>query len=188
MNNLAERLRLCGEQAVSAMHYPAVRNPKHQVNGLRRLALAYFRHDVKCLGEGVGVGMALALCVFHYRETACGVVTLLHVPERPETRKERLSMKRYGVVLMVLTLLVLPLVARADETVIPPEMNWTPTPPARPTVDLVQLVQLLVSKGVISDQDYAQLTQPQLSSPVQAGHARVWRWDEIYRNPVQSRP
>jgi hypothetical protein len=89
---------------------------------------------------------------------------------------------------MVITLLVLPLVASADETVIPPEMNWTPTPPARPTVDLVQLVQLLVSKGVISGQEYAQLTQPQLSAPSQAGQARVWTWHEIYRNPVQSRP
>jgi hypothetical protein len=97
-------------------------------------------------------------------------------------------MKRYGVVLMVMTLLLLPLMSKADDTVIPPEMNWTPTPPARPTVDLVQLAQLLVSKGVISDQEYAQLTQPQLSSPSQPGHARVWRWHEIYRNPVQSRP
>jgi hypothetical protein len=97
-------------------------------------------------------------------------------------------MKRYVVVLMVLTLFSLPLVVGAEETVIPPEANWTPTPPARPTVDLVQLVQLLVAKGVITDQEYAQLTQPQMSSPSRPGHARVWRWDEIYRNPVLSRP
>ena len=97
-------------------------------------------------------------------------------------------MKKYGVVLLVMMLLSLPLWAGADETTIPPEANWTPTPPARPTIDLVQLVQLLVAKGVISDQEYALLTQPQSSSPSPAGHAKVWGWDEIYRNPVRSRP
>jgi hypothetical protein len=98
-------------------------------------------------------------------------------------------MKRYGgVVLLVMALLSLPLWAGADETTIPPEANWTPTPPARPTIDLVQLVQLLVAKGVISDQEYAQLTQPQLSSPSPAGHARGWTWYEVYRSPVRSRP
>ncbi len=97
-------------------------------------------------------------------------------------------MKRYGVVLLMMALLLLPLMVRADETVIPPELNWTPTPPPRPSVDVVQLVQLLVSKGVISDQEYAQLITPQMSSASQPGHARVWRRDESYRNPVQSRP
>jgi hypothetical protein len=97
-------------------------------------------------------------------------------------------MKRYGVVLMVMMLLSLPLWVGADETMIPPEANWTPTPPARPTVDLVQLVQLLVAKGVISDQEYAQLTQPQSSSLARPGHARGWTWHEVYRNPVRSRP
>jgi hypothetical protein len=103
-------------------------------------------------------------------------------------RKEMTTMKRYIVVLMVLMSLSLPLVVSAEETVIPPEANWSPTPPARPIVDLVQLVQLLVAKGVITDQEYAQLTRPQSSSPSQPGHARLWRWDEIYRNPVLSRP
>jgi hypothetical protein len=97
-------------------------------------------------------------------------------------------MKRYGVLLLVMMLLSLPLVVGADETPIPPEANWTPTPPARPIVDLVQLVQLLMAKGVISDQEYAQLTQPQLSSPSRPRDARVWTWDEVYRNPVRSRP
>ena len=97
-------------------------------------------------------------------------------------------MKRYGVLLLVMMLLSLPLVVGADETPIPPEANWTPTPPARPIVDLVQLVQLLMAKGVISDQEYAQLTQPQSSSRSPAGHGRVWTWHEIYRNPVRSTP
>jgi hypothetical protein len=96
-------------------------------------------------------------------------------------------MKRYGVVVLMMTLLLLPLVVGADDQGwMPPE--WTPTSPARPSVDPLQLVQLLVSKGVISDQEYAQLTQPQLSSSSQPRHARVWRWHEIYRNPVRSRP
>jgi len=97
-------------------------------------------------------------------------------------------MKRYVLVLMVLAWLTVPLVVGADETPIPPEANWTPTPPARPTVDVVQLVQLLVAKGVITDQEYAQLRLPQSSSPLQQGHARVWTWNEIYRNPVRSSP
>ena len=97
-------------------------------------------------------------------------------------------MKRYMLALMVLTLLSVPLIGGADDTKIPPEANWTPTPPARPTVDLVQLVQLLMAKGVISDHEYAQLTQPQSSPPSRPGDARLWRWDEVYRNPVLSKP
>jgi hypothetical protein len=46
-------------------------------------------------------------------------------------------MKRKLMVLAMLAVLALPLMVRADETVIPPEANWTPTPPARPTVDFV---------------------------------------------------
>jgi hypothetical protein len=92
-------------------------------------------------------------------------------------------MRRTLMVLAVLAVLAIPLIASADDQGwMPPE--WTPTPPARPTVDLVQLVQLLEAKGVISDQEYAQLTQPQLSSPSRQGDARVWTWDEIDNNPV----
>ena len=94
-------------------------------------------------------------------------------------------MKRYVLVLMALMLLTVPLAAGADDQGwVPP--GWTPTPPARPAVDLVQLMQLLLSKGVISDQEYAQLTQPPSSSPAQPGQARAWTWNEIYRNPVLS--
>ncbi len=59
-------------------------------------------------------------------------------------------MKRYLVIFAVLALLALPIVARADETVIPPEAHWTPTPPAGRVVDMVRLVELLVEKGVIT--------------------------------------
>jgi hypothetical protein len=108
-------------------------------------------------------------------------------PEARTARKERMSMKRYVIVSILMALLFLPLVVGADDQGwMPP--GWTPTPPARPTVDLVQLVQLLRTKGVISDQEYAQLTRPQSSSGAPSGDGRVWRWDEIYHNPVLSKP
>ena len=94
-------------------------------------------------------------------------------------------MKRYMLVSMALMLLTVPLVVGADDQGWMPA-EWNSTPPARPSIDLVQLVQLLVTKGVISDQEYAQLTQPQSSSPARPQHARVWTWNEIYRNPVLS--
>jgi hypothetical protein len=96
-------------------------------------------------------------------------------------------MKRYLLVLMTLMLLTVPLMVAADDQGWMPS-NWTPTPLARPTVDLVQLVQLLMTKGVISDQEYAQLIQSQSSSPLQPGQARVWTWDQVYHNPVLNRP
>jgi hypothetical protein len=84
---------------------------------------------------------------------------------------------------MVLTLLTIPLVVGAgDQGWMPPE--WTPTPPARPSVDLVQLVELLRAKGVISDQEYAQLTRPQSAASAQPRQARVWSWNEVDHNPV----
>jgi hypothetical protein len=94
-------------------------------------------------------------------------------------------MKRYMLVLMALMLLAVPLVVGADDQGWMPA-EWNPTPPARPSVDLVQLMQLLVAKGVISDQEYAQLTQPQSSPRVQSPRARGWTWNEVYRNPVLS--
>jgi hypothetical protein len=97
-------------------------------------------------------------------------------------------MKKPGMILMVIALLLLPLWVGADETTIPPEMNWTPTPPARPTIDLVQLTQLLVAKGVISDQEYAQLMQPQSSSLLQPGHAKAWTREQAYRHPALNQP
>jgi hypothetical protein len=68
-------------------------------------------------------------------------------------------MKRYMLVLMVLTLLSLPLMALADDQTIPPEANWTPTPPASPTVNARELVEVLVRKGLLAPIDQSQLTQ-----------------------------
>jgi hypothetical protein len=96
-------------------------------------------------------------------------------------------MKRYVLVLMTLMLLTVPMVVGADDQGwMPPD--WTPTPPARPVVDVMQLMQLLVAKGVISDQEYAQLIQPQSSAPSPSAQARVGAWHEVYRSPVRSRP
>jgi hypothetical protein len=94
-------------------------------------------------------------------------------------------MKRYMLVLMALMLLAVPLVVGADDQGWMPA-EWNPTPPARQTIDLGQLMQLLVTKGVISEQEYVQLTQPQPSSAAQPGQAKVRTWDEVYRNPVLS--
>jgi hypothetical protein len=92
-------------------------------------------------------------------------------------------MRRKFLMLALLAALAVPMTAGADDQGwMPP--GWTPTPPARTTVDLVQLVQLLEAKGVISDQEYARLTQPRLPSPSRQGQSRVWTWDEIDNNPV----
>jgi hypothetical protein len=97
-------------------------------------------------------------------------------------------MKRTLMILALLAVLVIPMLATPmlasadDQGWMPPE--WDPTPPARQTVDLVQLVQLLVARGVLTAQDYAQLTQPQASATSSQGHARVWTWSEIDNDPV----
>jgi hypothetical protein len=94
-------------------------------------------------------------------------------------------MQRLLMILAMLAVLAMPMMAGADDQGwMPPE--WTPTPPARQTIDANQLASLLVEKGMITRQDYAQLTQPQASSPSRPGGARVWTWNEIYHNPVQS--
>jgi hypothetical protein len=94
-------------------------------------------------------------------------------------------MKRYILMLLALTLLTMPLAATAsDQGWMPPE--WSPTPPPRPTVDLVQLMQLLLAKGLISDQEYAQLIQPQGYAQAQPQHARVRASHDAYHNPVVS--
>lgn len=91
-------------------------------------------------------------------------------------------MKRYVLLLLALMLLTVPLAIEAgDQGWLPPE--WTATPPAQPTVDLAYLMQLLRVKGVLSEQEYAELTQPQSSASEQA---RGRTWDEVYRNPSRN--
>jgi hypothetical protein len=56
-------------------------------------------------------------------------------------------MKRTLMVVAMLAALTIPTIASADDQgwMLP---EWNPSPPARPTVDLVRLVQLLEAKGV----------------------------------------
>jgi hypothetical protein len=74
-------------------------------------------------------------------------------------------MKRYVVVLMVLTLLSLPLMAGADDQTIPPEANWTPTPPYGSSVDAKELMEVLVRKGLLVPADQSQLIQSPVAIP-----------------------
>ena len=95
-------------------------------------------------------------------------------------------MRRTVMLVILCAALATPLMARADGQTIPPEANWTPTPPARSTVDVNQLASVLVDKGVITPGEYSQLTQPKASSPSQPSRARVWTWDEVDHPPVRS--
>jgi hypothetical protein len=95
-------------------------------------------------------------------------------------------MKRKLLIMAVLALLALPLAAAAGggggPTMTSP--GWTSTPPARQTVNPEQLTQLLVEKGVLTRQNYAQLTERQSPVPSRRGQTRTWTWDEIDNNPV----
>jgi hypothetical protein len=93
-------------------------------------------------------------------------------------------MRRMLMTVMMIAVLAMPVMAMADDQTIPPEANWTPTPPAQRTVDVVRLASLFVEKGMITPREYAQLTNPQSPSLPDEGHARVWTWNEIDNNPV----
>lgn len=95
-------------------------------------------------------------------------------------------MRRTLILVILCAALATPVVASADGQTIPPEAHWTPTSPVRSTVDVNQLASLLLDKGLITPQEYSQLTQPQASSPSQYSPGRAWTWDEIDRNPVRS--
>jgi hypothetical protein len=98
-------------------------------------------------------------------------------------------MRRTLLMLMMFALLAMPVMATADDQTIPPEAHWTPTPPAEQTVDMVRLVSLLVGKGMITTQEYAQLTHPQSSSPSPQGNGGGWTRGEIdadQRSPINS--
>lgn len=95
-------------------------------------------------------------------------------------------MRRTFMMVMMCAALTMPLVASADDQTIAPEAHWTPTPPARSTVDVHQLASLLADKGMITPHEATQLTQPQTSSPSPHSRAGAWTWDEIDRNPVRS--
>jgi hypothetical protein len=95
-------------------------------------------------------------------------------------------MRHTLMMLVMCAALATPVLAMADDQTLPPEANWTPTPPARSAVGGNQLTSLLVDTGMITAQESAQLTHPQASSPSQQNRARAWIWDEIDRNPIRS--
>jgi len=81
-------------------------------------------------------------------------------------------MKRVLRIFAVLTLLGVPMVTSADDTTIPPQMNWTATPPARGTAEMARMSELLanlINKGAITAQDQAQLAQPFVEIPLGDG-------------------
>ena len=72
-------------------------------------------------------------------------------------------MRRYFVIGAMLALLTMPVVVGAEETTIPPQLIWSPTPPASGPVDtsgMTELLANLASRGVITPQEQAQLMQP----------------------------
>ena len=97
-------------------------------------------------------------------------------------------MKRQLMILAMLAVLASPLIGSADDQGwMPPA--WDPTPPARPTVDVNQLASLLVERGMITSQEYSQLTRPRSSSPSPQRNGRDWTWGEIdayERSPINS--
>ena len=105
--------------------------------------------------------------------------------------RSRQLMQRTWMIGAVLALLALPLAVGAqslegmncrswDDTGCMPSW-WTPYPPASKRVDGAQLAEALHAKGVITDQEYARLTQPQVSAPLWQGQGTGWTWEELDR-------
>jgi hypothetical protein len=95
-------------------------------------------------------------------------------------------MRRTVMLVMLCAALAMPMVARPGDQTIPPEAQWTPTPPTRSGVEVNQLASVLVDTGMISPHESTPLTAPQASSPSPHSRARVWTWDEIDHNRVRS--
>ena len=83
----------------------------------------------------------------------------------------RTRMKRLLVTFAALALLALPVVAGADDTSIPPQLNWTPTPPAQRTREAVgiALAEFLVKKGMLTPQEGSELTEVRPPLPTWQG-------------------
>jgi len=68
-------------------------------------------------------------------------------------------MKRYLVIFTALALLALPVVLGAEETQIPPELNWTPTRPMWGTQGMT------LGKPSVTPREQTRLTQAQAATP-----------------------
>ena len=79
-----------------------------------------------------------------------------------------------GALMVIVLLAAWPSSVAADDTPIPPETHWTPTPPAPSSFDSRQLAEFLLSKGMISPQDMAALER----STEQSRVGELKRWSE----------
>src|SRR5262249_2837195 len=79
-----------------------------------------------------------------------------------------------GALTAIVLLAAWPSGVGADETTIPPEAHWTPTPPAPSSFDSRQLAEFLVARGMLSAQDMAELQQ----STEQARVRELKKWSE----------
>lgn len=85
-------------------------------------------------------------------------------------------MKRVLRIFAVITLLALPIVASAADSPIPPEMNWTATPPLRGAAEMARISDLLaslVSRGMITTQERDQLVEPYVEIPLGDGRTSL---------------
>src|SRR5918912_1390322 len=83
-------------------------------------------------------------------------------------------MIRLGVLTAIVLLAVWPSGVGAEETTIPPEAHWTPTPRVPGSFDSRQLAEFLLTKGMISPQDMASLEQSTAQSRVR----ELKKWSE----------
>jgi hypothetical protein len=79
-----------------------------------------------------------------------------------------------GALTAIVLLAAWPSGVGADETMIPPETHWTPTPLAPGSFDGRQLAELLLTKGIISPQDMAALERNAKEARVR----EVKKWSE----------
>jgi hypothetical protein len=95
-------------------------------------------------------------------------------------------MRRTAMLLIICAALSTPMVASPGDQAIPPEAQWTPTPPMRSTADGNQLASVLVDTGMITPPASTPLTPPQASSAAPSSRARAWTWEEIDYRHVRS--
>jgi hypothetical protein len=87
-----------------------------------------------------------------------------------------------GTLTAIILLAAWPSGVGADESAIPPEARWTPTPPASSSFDSRQLAEFLLTRGMISPQDMAALEQSTEQSRVN----ELKKWSE--KPPSSSHP
>jgi hypothetical protein len=93
-------------------------------------------------------------------------------------------MRRTVMLVILCVALVTPMVASPGDQSIPPEAQWTPTPPARSTAEGNQLASVLVDAEMIARPESTQLTTAQAPSPPSRG--KTWTWAEIDHHRVLS--